>query len=165
MTTIPQVVLFGSMQGDWREKQIIPLLDELGVTYFNPAEPGINWNPAKGQREAEMMAACETILIVINATTPAFTSLAETGWAAVGAMQRGQTFILCILPEAYVETLPPYLKIFPKVREMNAYFNHWATSMRDMVKGHAEKFDLPNLHVTDSMEGVVAALKKRYAKA
>lgn len=162
--TIPQVVLFGSMQGEWREKYVIPVLDELGVSYFNPIIPGQDWTPEMGQKEAAMMAACETIVMVINAKTAAFTSLAETGWAALGASQRGQTLILGVLAEDYAESLPFYLKIFPKVREMNGYLNHYAKAMRNLVRGHAEKFDRPGLVVTDTMEGVVAALKKRYAK-
>lgn len=164
MGDVPQVVLFGSMQGEWREKQVIPVLNELGVTFYNPNEPGINWNPDKGREEAEMMAQCETIVMLINAKTAAFTSLAETGWAALGAQQRGQTFILAVLPEEYAETLPFYLKIFPKVREMNAFLNHYAKAMRNLVRGHAGKFNLPNLIVTDSVEGVNAALRKRYGK-
>lgn len=164
MPPAPQVVLFGSMQGDWREQTVIPVLEALGVRYYNPHEPGINWNPDKGSVEAEMMAACETIVIVINGKTAAFTSLMETGWAALGATQRGQTLILAVLPEEYVEILPFYLRIFPKVREMNYFLNHYAKSMRNLVRGHAQQFDLPGLIVTDSLDGVVAALKDRYGR-
>ena len=162
--SVPQVVLFGSMKGGWREEHVIPVLDALGVSYYNPNEPGIHWNPEKGQTEAEMMAACETIVMVINGITAAFTSLAEAGWAALGAQQRGQTLILAVLPEEYAENLPFYLKIFPKVREMNHFLNHYAKSMRNLVRGHASKFDLPALIVTDSIDGVNAALRQRYGK-
>ncbi|MBZ0315309.1 MAG: hypothetical protein K8L91_02740 [Anaerolineae bacterium] len=164
MDTVPQVVLFGSMQGEWREKSVIPVLNELGVTFYNPNEPGKNWNPDKGREEAEMMAACETIVIVINGKTAGITALMETGWAALGAQQRNQTLIMTVLPEEYVTTVPFYLKIFPKVREMQHFLNHYAQATRNLVRGHVKEFNLPNLIVTDSVEGVNNALRKRYGK-
>jgi hypothetical protein len=38
MCAIPQGVLFGSIYGQWRERYIISILTELGVTYYNPVQ-------------------------------------------------------------------------------------------------------------------------------
>jgi DNA-binding beta-propeller fold protein YncE len=49
---IPQVVLFGSIYGDWRERHVIPVLTELNVTYYNPLQPQ-GWTHQVGDIEAE----------------------------------------------------------------------------------------------------------------
>lgn len=63
MTDYPQVVLFGSIYGGWRESPIIPVLEELGVSYYHPFQEG-GWTRESGDREAEVMARCETIVNV-----------------------------------------------------------------------------------------------------
>src|ERR1700682_3800918 len=95
MSATPQVVLFGSIAGEWRERQIIPVLNELGVTYYNPAKPD-GWTHQAGDVEAQYMARCETVVMVFNASSPSFAALAETGWAALGCVTRNQHFILQI---------------------------------------------------------------------
>ncbi len=95
---IPQVGLFGSMKGGWREKHVIPVLEQLGVTYFHPGVTGGEWTEEMGQREAEVLANCETIVMVVNDSTPTLGGLTEAGWSAWGAAQRGQTFIHAVVP-------------------------------------------------------------------
>jgi hypothetical protein len=161
MATHPQVVLFGSMSGGWRERDIIPVLDQLGVTYFNPAVGG-EWTPEMGKREAEAMVNGETVLMVFTNDLPAFTGLAETGWAALGASQRGQLFILCVLPDVFQEKIPWYLAWSSYVQRITRLYNHYAKSSRFLVMEHAAKFNSPNIRIVDSIEDVVRILRERY---
>jgi hypothetical protein len=158
----PQVVLFGSIYGDWRENAIIPVLEELGVTYYNPvSETG--WNKDLGDREAEVMAHCETIIMVLNRTSPSFTSFAEAGWAALGAHVRGQTFIMQIDLD-YTIDLPPALRENPDAEGMRAAMQHWVTSSRYLTVKHAKEFNIPTLHIANTLDDVAAILRKKYSK-
>ena len=160
MTNYPQVILFGSIAGDWRENVIIPVLEELGVTYYNPvSETG--WNTDLGDREAEVMAHCETIIMVLNRTSPSFTSLAETGWAALGAQVRGQTFILQI-DHDLTYGLPESLQDHPDAQEVDAGLKHWVKSSRYLVDKHARQFNIPTMHVVDTLDDVVTVLRQNY---
>ena len=159
MGEYPQVVLFGSIGGGWREDHIIPVLDELGVTYFNPV--GDEWTKDMGDREADMMAHCETIVIVINTLRPSFTGLAETGWAALGAAQRGQHLILQIDEDMTID-FPDSIRHTEDGAEFARLMQHWATSSRYLVLRHARYFDLDRLHLVDDLDGVAAALRTIY---
>lgn len=159
---VPQVVLFGAIGGGWRESHVIPLLDALGVSYYNPLDHGM-WTEAHGQREAEVMAGCETIVMVFNDTSPSFAGLAEAGWAALGAALRGQHFILYVGPGPTWDFADDLMQ----TAEGPAFCEslvHWSIASRDLVKKHARAFDLERLHVVESLEGVVAALRMIYTK-
>ena len=159
----PQVVLFGSVGGGWREAHIIPMLEELGVTYFNPVQQD-GWTAEDGAREADYMAHAETIIMVINNTTPAYTALAESGWAALGARERGQTLVLYVMQDTFHAAPPWWLRWVPWVRETAASTEHYAASLRKLMQEHARAFELDSLHVVDSMEGVIKALRARYGQ-
>jgi hypothetical protein len=162
MTDYPQVILFGSIYGDWREKYVIPLLEELGVSYYNPLSPTGVWYEELGDREIEVMAHCETIIMVVNIETPAFASLAETGWGALGAARRGQNFILQIDMD-YPYRLPDSLRQSAEGQELEQALQGWITRSRYLVKGHASQFDLETMHLVEDMDGVLAALRQIYA--
>ena len=161
MADYPQVVLFGSIPGGWREQYIIPVLDELGVSYYNPVQQH-GWTPESGAREAEVMAHAEVVVIVINNVSGSYTGLAESGWAALGARERGQTLIFYVMQDAYTVKIPVYLRWSRFVRAMAHSYEHYARSLRYLMQAHARQFDLPNMHVVDSMDAVIAALRARY---
>jgi hypothetical protein len=158
----PQVVLFGAISGNWRKEHVIPVLDEMGVTYYDPTLEG-GWNEKMGAIEVSMMANCETIIMVINRTSPAFTSLAETGWAALGAAIRGQHFILQI-DQDYTYHLREEITALQAGKDLQDAIDHWVRSSRYLALNHARQFDHPNIHVVDDMAGVVAALRDIYGK-
>lgn len=160
MAEYPRVVLFGSISGGWREKYVIPVLEELGVTYYNPVAP-TGWTTVYGDREAELMAHCETIVMVINKTTAAFTSLAETGWAALGAAQRGQDFILQLDLDYMIDTEGAVTDT-EAGRSLQGYLKHWSKSSRYLVHRHAREFNHDKMHLVDDMEGVIAILRQIY---
>ncbi|MFN8374943.1 MAG: hypothetical protein U0694_18965 [Anaerolineae bacterium] len=160
MTEYPRVVLFGSISGGWREKYIIPVLEEYGITYYNPVAP-TGWTTIYGDREAELMAHCETIVIVINKTSAAFTSLAESGWAALGAAQRGQHFILQIDLDYMIDTEGAVTDT-ETGRSLQGYLKHWSTSSRYLVYKHAQEFRLDRIHLVNDMDGVIAKLRQIY---
>jgi hypothetical protein len=162
MGAIPQVVLFGSIEGDWRERHVIPVLAELGVTYFNPVRPQ-GWSPQDGDVEAEYMARCETVVMVFNRILPAFAALAESGWAALGCLQRNQHFILQIDLE-FPFHLPPELTAMQAGAELEKSLQGWATRSRYLVHKHAGEFKLPRLHLVEDVPAVAAQLRKIYAR-
>ena len=148
----PQVALFGSVQGGWREKYIIPVLEELQVSYFNPVALTGDWTRARGDREAEVMAHCETIVMVINRLSPAFSGLAETGWAALGALQRGQHFILQIDQDAHY-ALPEGLREVDGAQDLQRQLQHYITASRYLVYHHAQHFEFDRLHLVEDPPG------------
>lgn len=160
MIEYPQVVLFGSIQGAWRETHIIPVLEELKLSYFNPVLPG-DWTRENGDQEAELMAHCETIIMVINDTRPGFTSLAETGWAALGAQQRGQHFILQM--DRHCEfNLPESLRQTNDGQDLAKQMRHYVNASRHLVYCHAQQFQLERFHLVEDLDGVVATLRSIY---
>lgn len=160
MTDIPQVVLFGSIAGGWREQHVIPVLEKLGVTYYNPVQP-LGWTHQSGDFEAELMAACETIVMPFNTTTPAFTALAEAGWAALGVALRNQHLILQIDLD-YPVALDPSITASEPGQQLQRALQHYATSSRYLVYKHAMAFQHPRLHVVKDIGGIAEKLREIY---
>lgn len=104
-TETAEVFLYGTIGGDysdpnrdcWREYEIQPVLDELGVSYFNPVVD--NWTEIDAEKEAYAIANAETLVMVITANHPSIGSLAESGWALLSAIERDQTIIAYIADE------------------------------------------------------------------
>ncbi len=161
MSTTPQVVLLGSIPGERRERHVIPVLTELGVTYYNPVQP-LGWTQKAGNVEAEYMARCETVVMVFNKTLSAFAALAETGWAALGCIERQQHFILQIDLD-YVVRLPPAVTAIPAGEQVEKDLQGWATRSRYLVHRHASKLKNPRLHLVQDVAAVVAKLREIYA--
>ncbi len=159
----PQVALFGSIVGEWREEHIIPLLDELGVTYFHPGQQGSPWTEEMGRHEAQVMARAETVVMVFLHYTPAFGGLAEAGWAAARAVQRGQTFILYV-PGGFVLDVPGWFRHVPIVRMLVKVIEENANRARFLVSEHARQLaaECEHIIVADSLDAVVEALRQRY---
>lgn len=158
-----QVVLFGttSREKDWRNNQVIPVLDTLDVTYFNPVVD--NWTPDLAEKEAKALAEAETIVMVFDDTSPSFTGLAEAGWAALGAAQRGQQFVLYVDTD-YQLNIPKEALVTEQAKEWAGYFKHWATSIRELTVRHAQEAELDTLHLCNSLDDVCDALRTIYAK-
>jgi hypothetical protein len=161
MSTIPQVVLFGSIYGDWRERYVIPVLTELDVTYYNPVQPQ-GWTQQSGDIEAEYMARCETVVMVFNKILFSFAGLAEAGWAALGCVERNQHFILQIDLEFPLH-LPPELTAMRAGERLERELQDWATRSRYLVHKHAREFRHPRLHMVDDVLAVAAKLREIYA--
>lgn len=147
--THPQVALFGSIAGGWRESFIIPVLQELGVTYYNPVIAGRGWTPEDGLCEAKVMAHVETVVMVYTQHSPAFGGLVESGWAAVNTLQRGQTLIL-LIEGLYQMDVPRWLR--------------WLPPVRALVQEHARQVaaETSRVIVAEDMAGVIAALQRVY---
>ncbi len=162
MKVIPQVVLFGSIYGEWRERYVIPTLIELGVTYYNPVHPG-GWTHEAGDIEAEYMAGCETVVMVFNKTSPTFAGLAESGWAALGCVERNQHFILQIDLDLPLSQ-PPALSAMKAGEELEKDLQGWATRARYLVYKHAREFKHPRLHLAEDVPAVTARLREIYGR-
>jgi len=103
-TDVAQVVLLGTVGGAytdanrdcWREDFVQPLLEELGVTYFNPVVE--NWTEESAAVEARVIAQAETLVLVITENHPSIGSLSESGWVILSALERDQNVIIYIAP-------------------------------------------------------------------
>lgn len=101
-----QVFLMGTIGGAksdpgrdcWRESVVQPMLDTLGVTYYNPVVE--DWSPEEAEKEARAIASAETIVLVISPDYPSIGSLSESGWAVLSALERNQTIIAYIAPSS-----------------------------------------------------------------
>ncbi|MGJ3238775.1 MAG: hypothetical protein ACFE0Q_08730 [Anaerolineae bacterium] len=157
----PQVALFGSIKGNWREEHVIPVLKQLGVSYYHPGTVDEQWTQVMGLREADVMANAETIVMVINHSSPGFGGLAEAGWAALGAAQRGQTFILHI-PTGYQYTDSGLSAMLGK--KYIDTIDDYAGRTRYLVNEHAKRFQsiVNGLYVEENIEGVVRVLREQY---
>jgi hypothetical protein len=160
----PQVALFGSTVGDWREKHIIPVLESLGVSYFHPGASQTTWTEEMGEQEAVVLAKAETIVMVVNTISPAFGSLAETGWMAVGCLQRGQTYILHVEMDYHV-TPPAWYWLIPGMTGRLRAIEDYSNRARFLAKEHGSLLakEIPNLYVVESMADIVALLRQKYA--
>ncbi|GAB5493656.1 MAG: hypothetical protein Phog2KO_38710 [Phototrophicaceae bacterium] len=160
----PQVALFGSISGNWREDYVIPLLTRLGVSYYHPGIADQQWTQVMGLREVDAMANAETIVMVINHSTPGFGGLAEAGWAALSATQRGQTFILYI-PTGYKFEGEGLQAMFGK--KYVEMIDDYAGRTRYLVNEHAKRSRevVNGLYVAESIEGVLDILEQQYTSA
>ncbi len=157
----PQVALFGSIRGNWREDHIIPVLKQLHVSYFHPGIVDTQWTQIMGLREADVMANAEVIVMVINHETPGFGGLAEAGWAAMGAAQRGQMFILHI-PTGYKFEGEGLAAMFGK--KYVDMIDDYAGRTRFLVNEHAKRFadSVNGLYVVETVDAIVTLLKEHY---
>jgi hypothetical protein len=144
-----QVFLMGTIGGAyedpnrdcWREDFVQPVLDELGVTYFNPVVS--NWTEESAEIEARVIAQAETIVMVITASHPSIGSLAESGWAVLSSIERGQTIIIYIAPDSANE-------------------ESWRARQIVLSQARPLAENLDNVIIVDSLYGVVAALREHY---
>lgn len=157
----PQVALFGSIKGKWREDHVIPLLKRLGVSYYHPGTPDQQWTQVMGLREADVMANAETIVMVINHSSPGFGGLAEAGWAALGASQRGQTFILHI-PTGYKFKGEGLSAMFGK--KYIDMLDDYAGRTRYLVNEHAKRSRevVNGLYVAETIDDILKILENQY---
>jgi len=100
----PEVGLFGtcgSPKSTWREDLFIPELEKRNLPFFNPQVA--EWTPEMAKREAEHLASDEVVVIPVSKETYGYASLAEGGWAILGALLRGQKLGIFIEED---ETMP-----------------------------------------------------------
>ncbi len=146
-----QVFLMGTVGGAyedpdrdcWREEVVQPVLDEFGVSYYNPVVS--NWTEENAEIEARVIAQAETIVLVITETSPSIGSLSESGWAVLSALERDQTIIVYIDPNSDDEV-------------------SWRA--RQIIISQAPALAVRHAQViwVDSLEEVVQALRTLYAQ-
>ena len=165
-TEYPQVILFGSIFGEWRERHIIPVLDELRVTYYNPLSPTGKWRKELGDREAEVLEHAETIVMHFTNDSPSFAGIAETGWGALSATQRQQNFIMSLPKEEYHHTMPWWAQFVPPMKNMGKTIEDYTNRSRYLVDAHARRLVSSNerLIIVNDINSVATALRKLYPK-
>lgn len=159
-----QVALFGSMGGNWRETYIIPVLEALGISYFHPGLSQTPWTEAMGVQEVDVLSKAEMVVMVVNALSPAFGSLAEAGWMAVGSVQRNQTFILYIEPRYHI-TPPGWYWLIPGMTGRLRVIEDYSNRARFLATEHARLLarEVPNLIVVESVDEIIAVLRQKYS--
>jgi hypothetical protein len=102
--------------------------------------------------------------MVFNGILPSFGGLAESGWAALGCVERGQNFILQVDLAADVR-VPSELAALPAGERLEKDLQGWATRSRFLVHRHASEFRHPRFHVVADVPAVVAGLRDIYGAA
>lgn len=150
------VGLFGTCGGSrWREENIIPYYDELGIKWYNPQVD--DWDPSMAEEEAEHLANDAIILFPVTSETYAFGSLAETGFSMLNAigLDDRREFVIYIA-QSIDEIDPKGNKLDDRFLEDGSE-NHASKAKdsmrtRALVKQHLKKLRLPNVYIVDSLE-------------
>ena len=108
----------------WREP-IKAACQKNGITFFDPVQP--EWNEDAMRQEVEAMRTARVIVMAITADTAGIASLAESGWAALSALQRKQAFGL------YVQTFAG--------QEFNARVSQESSTLINLLFGRGNKKD------------------------
>lgn len=117
----PQIGLFGTCsQSTWRNDLIIPILRRRGLPFFNPQKS--SWQPEDALTEAQHMAEDQVIVLPVSKESEGYASLAETGWATLGALLRGQEVNIFIelsdsLPRAAIRSRALVLKLAKSIEQ------------------------------------------------
>ena len=98
----PRVFLGGTCnESKWRE-QLMPMLDEIGFSYFNPVVP--DWTPECQQEELRQREECPIVLYVLTPKMSGVYSIAEV---VDDSNKRPLKTVLCILsndaPDSWTE--------------------------------------------------------------
>ena len=151
----------------WREP-IKEACAKQGITCFDPVVP--DWNDEAMRREIDALRTARVIAMAITADTAGIASLAESGWAALSAIQRRQAFGLYLDTNFVAQDFNPRLSVstsnlmdflFGKDREKNspelAEASHRA---RKLVTGHALElataFPNLNLYIAKDLDDLCA---------
>lgn len=164
----------------WREP-IKTACAKVGITCFDPVVP--EWNEAAMKAEFEALITARVITMAITANTSGFGSLAESGWAALSALKRGQAFGLFVDKTFFMEGFDPRLSqassdllnmLVGKDQSKDAKALADASRRaRKLVDGHAhelaKQFPELNLFVAEDLESlrdwtVKTALERRAQK-
>ncbi len=115
------VFLMGTAgQSKWRDP-IKAACAKHGITFFDPIVS--DWNDESMRREVEALRAARILVMAITADTAGIASLAESGWAALSAVQRKQAFGLYIDVE--------FLK-----KKADPMMTQGSMNIRDLFLGH-----------------------------
>src|SRR5262245_57543721 len=76
-------------RSQWREP-IKAACVKAGISFFDPVVP--SYNNAAVKAEVDALRVAGVIVMAITADTAGIASLAESGWAALSAVQRKQAF-------------------------------------------------------------------------
>ncbi|GAB4551802.1 MAG: hypothetical protein OHK0023_19140 [Anaerolineae bacterium] len=154
----------------WREP-IKAACDAAGVTYFDPRVKV--WNDEAKQRETKALSEAKVVVMAITGETASVASLAESGWAALSALRRGQAFGLYVDPDVKDQSsgkLTGWLvDTFLGGRERADEMETASERARLLVLSHARKLEhqFPQIefHVAETLadleEWVIRTAKKR----
>ncbi len=129
----------------WREP-IKEACKKHGVTFYDPVKA--EWNEETMRLEVEALRTARVIVMAITADTAGIASLAESGWAALSALQRNQAFGLFVDTSFADKDFNPRISqesthlidfLFGKNKDKNpAQMIEASRRARKLVGGHAK---------------------------
>ncbi len=136
----PEVGLFGSCgspASTWRTEIFIPKLQRNSLEFYNPQVGPHEWTAKNAKEEAERLASDEIIVFPISKETHGFGSLAEAGWAALGALLRGQKLGVYLeedknLPKDVQRARRLFKNLAEELEKENTQFN-FADTMEELL--------------------------------
>jgi hypothetical protein len=148
----------------WREP-VKEACASAGVSCFDPIVP--EWNEEARQREISALETAKVIVMAILPDTASIASLAESGWAAMSALKRGQKFGIYIDPDVHdLDTTSTrslgglMLDVFFGGRRPNDSVEDASKRARQLVLGHMSAllsdYPDPRLYSASSLEDLRA---------
>lgn len=136
-TEVAKIVsLFGTCNNsNWRE-EVMSRLAAANIEFFNPVVP--DWKPEHAVNEAKHAAEDAVIMLVITGETTSIASMAESGWLAAHAIQRGQSLVM-VLQDMPAETEP----VDDTKRNNKA---------RNLLRQHIKSLNSPNVFLCETIE-------------
>ncbi len=172
------VFLMGTAgESNWREP-VKAACARYGITCFDPVVPV--WDDEAMRREVTALRNAHVLVMAITADTAGIASLAESGWAALSAIQRKQAFGLYVDVEISDKKINPMLTqgslnirdLFlakEKKEDTTSALYTASNRARKLVGGHAHELaaEFPGLDMyvarslSDLTEWTIKEAKKR----
>ncbi len=155
----------------WREP-IKAVCKQLGLDCYDPTSITGNWDETVGRHEVALLQESKIVVMAITADTAGVGSLAESGWAALSALKRGQAFALYISP-AFTDTqMGPIQRLGSRI---DTLFGHKYDSLeassrraRILTLGHAMTFakEFPDVdfYIANDLDHLTSWVSNRLRK-
>jgi raw len=110
----------------WRKDTAIPVLEEMGMSYYNPQLGVGEWTPAHQQIESEAKEKAEVWLFVVSADTRGVASLVEAAYR-IGQGGKIALVVNDLEPEAEMDGLPLTKQEIKDLNRGRSYLREVAT--------------------------------------
>ncbi len=167
MTKLDVFLMGTAGESKWRDP-IKAACAQYGITFFDPIVP--EWNEEAMRQEIKALRTARVLVMAITADTAGIASLAESGWAALSALQRKQAFGLYVDVEIVQKQVDPLLTqgsinirdlLLGQGKKDNTGALYTASNRaRKLVDGHAQELaaEFPGLdmYVAHSLPDLIA---------
>jgi hypothetical protein len=151
MAAQASIGLFGTCgNSQWRDA-FTQRYQELGIDFFNPNKA--DWSPDDALLEAEHLASDGIVVFAITGETTGTASLAEIGFAVIGAIKSYERRTVVVFIEKRVSA---------ELLAANPGGGKDSNNARAIVLAHADRVKLPQLHVVEGLDALLSKSLELY---